>query len=63
LPFVPCDFTFFGITFGIPKNGNRIMPKKAKELSAIEAKRIIKPGRHAVGGAPGLLLVVKDTGA
>ena len=39
------------------------MPKKAKELSAIEAKRIIKPGRHAVGGAPGLLLVVKDTGA
>jgi len=39
------------------------MPKKVKELSAIEIKRISTPGRHAVGGVPGLLLVVKDTGA
>jgi integrase len=39
------------------------MPKKAKELTAIEVKRISTPGRHAVGGVPGLLLVVKDTGA
>lgn len=39
------------------------MPKKAKELSAIEVKRIKKPGRHAVGIVPGLLLVVKETGA
>lgn len=39
------------------------MPKKAKEMSAIEIKRISKPGRHAVGGVPGLLLVVRDTGA
>jgi len=39
------------------------MPKKAKELSAIDVKRLIKPGRHAVGVIPGLLLVVKNTGA
>ena len=39
------------------------MPKKAKELTALDVKRIIQPGRHAVGVIPGLLLVVKDTGA
>ena len=39
------------------------MPKKAKELTAIEVKRLIKEGRHAVGFISGLLLVVKDTGA
>jgi integrase len=39
------------------------MPKKVKEMSAIEVKRLTKPGRHAVGGIPGLLLVVKDSGA
>lgn len=39
------------------------MPKKVKELSAVEVKRIDRPGRHAVGSIPGLLLVVKDTGA
>ena len=39
------------------------MPKKAKSLSAIEVKRLTKPGRHAVGGVPGLLLVVKETGS
>jgi integrase len=39
------------------------MPLKAKELSATEVRRITKPGRHAVGGVSGLLLVVKDTGA
>jgi integrase len=39
------------------------MPKKVKELSAIEVKRLSKPGRHAVGGVPGLLLVVKESGA
>ena len=39
------------------------MPVKAKELSATEVRRISKPGRHAVGGVSGLLLVVKDTGA
>ncbi|MFO7737768.1 MAG: integrase arm-type DNA-binding domain-containing protein [Desulfatiglandaceae bacterium] len=40
-----------------------VMPKKAKELSAVEVKRIEKPGRHAVGVISGLLLVVKETGA
>ena len=40
------------------------MPKKAKELSALDVKRITKPGRHAVGVVPGLVLNVKpDTGA
>ncbi len=39
------------------------MPLKAKELSATEVRRISRPGRHAVGGVSGLLLVVKDTGA
>lgn len=39
------------------------MPKKAKELTALEVKRITKPGRHAVGYISGLLLVVKDSGA
>jgi len=39
------------------------MPKKAKELSALEVKRLSKPGRHAVGGINGLMLVVKDSGA
>jgi len=39
------------------------MPKKVKEMSAIEVKRLTKPGRHAVGGIPGLLLVVKDSGS
>ena len=39
------------------------MPKRAKALSAIEVKRLNKPGRHAVGEVAGLLLVVKPTGA
>ncbi len=34
------------------------MPKVAKELSAIEVKRISAPGLHAVGGVAGLLLQV-----
>jgi integrase len=38
------------------------MPKKAKELTAIEVKRLTKAGRHAVGAISGLLMVVKDTG-
>lgn len=34
------------------------MPKKARELSAIEVKRLSEPGRHAVGGVSGLYLQV-----
>ncbi|WP_317851825.1 tyrosine-type recombinase/integrase [Rhodobacter sp. TJ_12] len=34
------------------------MPKKAKELSAIEVKRLSNPGFHAVGGVPGLHLSI-----
>jgi integrase len=38
------------------------MPKKTKELSALEVKRLTRPGRHAVGFISGLLLVVKESG-
>lgn len=37
------------------------MPKVAKELTAIQVKRIVKTGMHAVGGVPGLLLQVRNT--
>ncbi len=39
------------------------MPKKAKELSAIEVQRLTAPGLHAVGGVAGLMLQVTATGA
>jgi hypothetical protein len=35
------------------------MPKIAKELSALEVKRLNSPGWHAVGGVAGLLLQVR----
>ena len=38
-------------------------PKRAKELSAVEVKRIARPGLHAVGGVAGLHLRVTDSGA
>lgn len=37
------------------------MPRVAKPLSNVELKRL-PPGTHAVGGVPGLLVVVRDTG-
>ena len=36
------------------------MPKKAKELSALEVKRLNTPGWHAVGGVAGLLLQIRE---
>ena len=39
------------------------MPKKAKELSALEVNRLTAPGLHCVGGVAGLALQVRDTGA
>ena len=39
------------------------MPKRAKELTAIEVKRITRTGFHAVGGVAGLHLRVTDSGA
>jgi len=39
------------------------MPKKSRELSALEVKRLTRPGAHAVGFISGLQLVVKNTGA
>ena len=37
------------------------MPKIAKELSALEVKRLTVPGWHAVGGVAGLLLQIKPS--
>jgi integrase len=39
------------------------MPKKARELSALEVKRLTEPGFYAVGGVAGLNLQVTATGA
>ena len=36
------------------------MPKIAKELSALEVKRLSRPGWHAVGGVSGLLLQIRE---
>ena len=38
------------------------MPKRAKELSALEVRRLTEPGYHFVGGVPGLALQVLPTG-
>ena len=35
------------------------MPKIAKELTALQVKRLTKTGMHAVGGVPGLLLQIR----
>jgi len=40
-----------------------LMPRIAKELSAIEVKRLVEPGLHAVGGVTGLALNVNVNGA
>lgn len=39
------------------------MPKKARELSAIEVRRLTEPGFYAVGGVAGLHLQVTHSGA
>ena len=44
------------------------MPRKARELSAVEVRRLTPPGTggnksHAVGGVDGLMLQVTPTGA
>lgn len=39
------------------------MPKKAKELGALDVKRLTTPGRWPVGGVDGLALLVKPSGA
>jgi integrase len=44
-------------------DGGTQLPKLAKALSAIEVKRLEKPGLHAVGTVAGLRLLVKDSGA
>jgi integrase len=37
------------------------MPKVAKELTAVEVKRLTEPGLHFVGGVPGLALQITDS--
>lgn len=39
------------------------MPRIAKELGALEVKRLAAPGYHAVGGVSGLMLQVTPSGA
>ncbi len=39
------------------------MPRKAKELSALEVRRLNRPGRWSVGGVDGLALQVTAAGA
>ena len=39
------------------------MPRKAKELSPLEVRRLLKPGRWSVGGIDGLGLQVTESGA
>lgn len=39
------------------------MPRKAKELSPLEVRRLMRPGRWSVGGVDGLALQVTATGA
>lgn len=39
------------------------MPKKARELTAVEVRRLTRPGFHAVGGVDGLHLSVNANGA
>lgn len=38
------------------------MPRRVRELSSVEVRRINKEGEHAVGGVSGLLLQVSGTG-
>lgn len=38
------------------------MPKRARELTAVEVRRLVAPGWHAVGTVPGLGLRVSPTG-
>lgn len=39
------------------------MPRKAKELSSLEIRRLTRPGRWSVGGVDGLALQVTESGA
>jgi len=39
------------------------MPRKARELSALEVRRLSQPGRWSVGGVDGLALHLTSSGA
>ena len=41
-------------------NGGKALPKKAKELSALEVSRLVTPGHYAVGGVAGLYLYLQS---
>ncbi len=53
------SLTISSILKGVGCGVARIMPKKAKELSALSVAKIKETGRHAVGGVDGLFLNVK----
>ncbi|MEO5687125.1 MAG: integrase arm-type DNA-binding domain-containing protein [Burkholderiaceae bacterium] len=39
------------------------MPKLAREMTAIEVKRLAEPGLHSVGGVPGLCMQIAPSGS
>jgi integrase len=39
------------------------MPKRARELTALDVRRLVRPGLHAVGGVIGLYLQVRNVSA
>jgi integrase len=46
----------------VGKDVGKKMPKKVKEMAAIELKRLSKPGLHAVGGVTGLHIRINSDG-
>ena len=58
---VPRDSLQSSILMGVGKGYG--MPRKARELSPLEIRRLLRPGRWSVGGVDGLALQVTDSGA
>jgi len=55
---------FYGdVAFELKHTGGFHMPRTAKKLGALEVSRLTKPGTHAVGEVPGLILQVLPSGA
>lgn len=56
LPVASNNNIIVGLDDGMP-------PKKAQELTALEVRKLTKPGLHAVGGVDGLMLKVNASGS
>lgn len=54
---------WFGSDFGSIEGWGVELPKKAKEMSAAEVRRLTDQGRYPVGGVAGLHLLVSPSGA